>query len=69
MKKAAVVIDSWKLEVFKEHLLKAGYSYTILPGITADTLTIQVSYAWVHQLKPVIEAAQLECARQKAKGG
>lgn len=66
MKTAAVVIDAWKLPIFKRHLDKAGYKYTENPGVASDTLTLRVSYEWVAQLQPVIVAANDECARSKA---
>ena len=65
MKTAAVFLDRWKLPTFKKHLDAAGYSYTEQPGITADTLTLQVQYEWVASLKPIIEAANKECANAK----
>ena len=65
MKKAAVIIDKWKLAIFKRHLEKAGYTYTELAGVTNDTLTLQVHYEWVVNLKPVIEAANRECSNAK----
>lgn len=61
MKTAAVVLDAWKLPTFKKHLDAAGYTYTEYPGITADTLVLQVKYEWARDLKPIIEAANTEC--------
>jgi len=66
-KTAGVVIDAWKLAIFKQHLDAAGYKYTEHKGITADTLTLRVGYEWVAQIKPIIEAANAECARSKPK--
>ncbi len=63
MKTAAVVLDSWKLGIFKRHLDEAGFNYTEKPGITNDTLTLQVEYEWVSQLQPVIESANKECRK------
>lgn len=57
MKTAGVVIDAYKLPVFKKHLDAAGFKYTEHPGITKDTLTLKVSYEWVADLQPIIEAA------------
>ena len=65
MKTAAVFLDSWKLSIFKKHLDAAGYSYTEQPGVTTDTLTLHVKYEWVANLKPIIEAANQECANAK----
>ena len=62
-KTAGVVIDAWKLPVFKRHLDAAGYQYTEHPGITSDTLTLRVGYKLVAEIKPIIEAANSECAR------
>ena len=62
MKTAAVAIDSWKLTVFKKHLDAAGYKYTEGAGLTKDTLLLSVKYDWVATLKPIIEAANAECA-------
>ena len=68
MKTAAVVLDAWKLPVFEKHLKEAGYTYQQGPGITKGTLTLHVAYEWVASLKPVIEAAQKECAAITNKG-
>lgn len=62
MKVAGVVIDSWKLGIFEKHLKEAKYTYTVHPGIAKDTLTLKVEYEWVSELKPVVEAANKECA-------
>lgn len=64
-KTAGVVIDAWKLAVFKSHLDAAGYKYTEHPGITDNTLILRVGYKWVAEIKPIIEAANAECARSR----
>ena len=64
-KKAAVVLDDWKLPIFKKHLDAAGYRYEEPVGFTDGTLILKVYYEWVHELKPIIEAAQRECAERK----
>ncbi len=66
MKTAAVIIDKWKLAIFTKHLKKAGYSYETAKGVTKDTWTLKVTYAFYWELKPIIEAAQTECAAQEA---
>lgn len=63
MKTAAVVIDEWKLSIFKKQLDKAGYAYTEHPGMSANTLLLRVKYNWVHELQPIIEAANEECRK------
>lgn len=64
---AGVVLDDWKLPVFKKHLDAAGYKYDEPVPFTDGTLTLKVHYEWVHKLKPIIEAAQRECAKSKRK--
>lgn len=66
MKTAGVVIDDWKLPIFKRHLDAAGCKYTEHPGITQGTLTLRVEYEWVSELKPIIEAANKECKNGRA---
>lgn len=61
MKKAAIIIEKWKLEIFERHLKDAGYAYEILPGLSDNLLTIQAKYEWVAEIKPIIEVAQAEC--------
>lgn len=65
MKTAGVVIDDWKLPTFKRHLDAAGCVYSEHPGITHGTLTLRVQYEWAATLKPIIEAANKECANAK----
>jgi hypothetical protein len=64
--KAAVVLDDWKLPIFKKHLDAAGFTYDKPVRFTKGTLTLKVHYEWVSQLQPIIEAAQRECAKVKA---
>lgn len=67
MKTAGVAIDDWKLEIFKRHLDAAGYTYTVHPGLTSDTLLLKVPCEWAHKLMPVIKAANDEAAQTKEK--
>lgn len=67
MKTAGVVIDNWKLPIFKKHLDGAGYSYTEHPGFTQDAMVLRVQYEWVAKLKPIIDKAMDECKANKPK--
>ena len=58
---AGVAIDDWKLPVFKKHLDAAGYRYEEPVKLAAGSLLLRVRYKWVHQLQPIIEAAQRYC--------
>lgn len=61
MRKAAVIIDKWKLPIFSKHLREAGFSYDTAPGVTPDTTTLTVDFESVDKLCPVVQAAQEEC--------
>lgn len=61
-KTAGIALDDWKLPIFKKHLDAAGYKYKVPVQFTKGTLLLKVHYEWVHKLKPIIEAAQRECA-------
>jgi hypothetical protein len=65
MKKAGVGLDDWKLPIFKKHLDAAGYKYEEPVPFTDGTLILRVYYEWVHELQPIIEAAQRECAEHR----
>lgn len=69
VKNAAICLDTWKLPIFKKHLDAAGYKYDPPLPFTEGTLLLKVHYEWIHQLKPIVEAAQCECecAETKAK--
>lgn len=61
-KKAAIAIDAWKLSIFDRHLKAAGYTYT--HNGNADIIILKVNYEWLSKLKPIVEAANLECSNQ-----
>lgn len=64
MKTAGIVLDAWKLPIFKRHLKAAGYAFTVHPGVTANTVTVKVKTERIAPLQRVVEAAQKECASQ-----
>lgn len=65
MKIAGVGLDDWKLPIFRKHLDAAGYKYDEPVPFTNGTLVLRVHYEWVHELQPIIEAAQKECAEKR----
>jgi hypothetical protein len=67
-KVAAVAVDDWKVPIFRKHLDAAGYRYEEPVPFFDGTSIIKVSYEWVHELQPIIEAAQRECAEHPHKG-
>lgn len=63
---AGVVLDNWKLPIFKKHLDAAGYKYDEPVAFTKGTMILKVNCEWVSKLQPIIEAAQRECAAATA---
>ena len=63
--KAAVVIDAWKLDVFKKHLDKAGFEYTEGPGPAPETMALFVICDSAATILPIVQAATDEAARTK----
>lgn len=61
--KAGIVVDDWKLPVFRKRLTDAGYAYTDAGGFTHDTTVLTVEYSNVLHLKGIVEECQAECAR------
>jgi hypothetical protein len=57
-----VIIEDWKLPIFKRRLDAAGYRYTEHPGIAQNTLTLSVTCEWAYKLQPIVKAANEECA-------
>ena len=67
-KTAGVVLDAWKIAIFKKHLLNAGYNFVESLGLTPDTLLLQVSYedsVDARNLQTILEGAQAECHEVK----
>ncbi len=67
MKTAGVVLDTWKLPVFQQHLNNAGYQYTEHRGPAKDTVLLKVRYNRMSQVSLIIAAANRECAECKSK--
>lgn len=65
MKTAAVVIDDWKLIIFKKHLDKAGFTYTEHNGPTPGCITLSVKTETAEKLQPVVQDAYNDAARSK----
>ena len=61
--KAGIIVDGWKVEIFKQHLDKAKRQYTVQ---ASDVFTlIKVECETEAELMPIVVAAQNECARMK----
>jgi len=63
--KAGIAIDTWKLPVFDRHLSEAGYTYKKGPGLTKDTLFLQVKTDDAKALETIVRAANEDAAFQK----
>ena len=62
---AAVVIDEWKLDIFRKHLERGFFDWEEYPGPAPCTLLLKVRTKAVAALQPVVQAAQHEAARSK----
>lgn len=59
---AGVIMEGWKLAIFKKRLDAAGYKYEEAVPFGPGVLLLKVHYEWLHKLQPIIEAAHRECA-------
>ena len=63
--KASIVLDDWKLPIFKRHLEGAGFTYTRHSGVTEGTMTLTVETELLTKLSGVVKAANSEVAKSK----
>lgn len=65
--KAGIVIDDWKLPIFRKHLTKQSFTFTVKKlkiGVKGMTL-IEVDTVRLGYLKEIVEKCQLECAESR----
>lgn len=69
--KAGIIIDDWKLEIFKKRLDEAEYKYTVEAGLTPATISIMVEYGAgmcnVQKLTSLVDFANTEAANTRHK--
>jgi hypothetical protein len=65
--KIGIVLDAWKLTIFKRRLDRAGFVYQQHPGITSATLTLTLITDDQAGVAAVVQAANNEAARVKAR--
>lgn len=53
--KIAIVLDDWKLPIFKETLDNEGYEYSEAKGPTPGCITISIETNNVNKLAPIIK--------------
>lgn len=61
--KAGIIVDDWKLPVFRKRLTAAGFTYTDAGGLTHDTTVLTVVTEDAGRLATVVQECQAECAR------
>ena len=66
-KTAGIMIDDWKLPIFKKTLDAKGYKYTQHPGLTDDTVLLKVRTKSIAKLQPIVKRMNAEAAKQKGK--
>ena len=57
---AGIVIEPWKLSIFKKHLRVAGLTFTQTKGPVPGTILLTVRCESPIAIKPIIEAAHKE---------
>ena len=65
--KAAILVDDWKLEVFRRILDEEGYEYEELRKLSKGCSVITVTTDDLSKLKPVVERMNHEAACSKDK--
>ena len=65
MKKVGIVVDDWKLPIFKRTLGSSGYQYTEHNGLTVGTSILKVETGDVAKLGSVVKQMNAEAARSK----
>ena len=63
---AGIVVDNWKVPIFKEQLDKDEYEYTEELGPTPDTSILKVECTDIHKLKWVVQKSNNKAARSRA---
>lgn len=63
--KSGIVLDAWKLTIFKRRLDQAGFTYEQHPGITSATIILTVESDDLTGVTAVCQAATAEAARVK----
>lgn len=53
--KAAIVIDNWKLKIFKQMLDKKGFKYKELPGPFSGLVTLDVTISNEQKFKTLVQ--------------
>ena len=65
MKTVAIVIDDWKLPIFKKTLDAEGYEYAEIKGSCPKCITLQVKTDNIEKLKLIVESMNQEAARSR----
>ena len=67
MKKAAIVIDDWKLPIFEQHLTEASFEFKQGLGVTEDTMVLTVEFEEdrFNDLSLLVRAANTKAAASK----
>ena len=67
MKTAGIVLDDWKIHIFKKHLDEHKFKYKQFSGPMKGCITLKVETKTITELQPVIQAANDEAASKKGK--
>lgn len=65
MEIAGIVLDDWKLEIFKKILDKEGYKYTKHEGPVAGSFILKVETNDIPKLHSIVKIMNREAAKSK----
>lgn len=65
MIKVAIIIDAWKLPIFKRTLDSEGYRYEQFNGLFPGCISLKIETDNVDKLHSVVRRIQAEAARSK----
>lgn len=63
--KAAILVDNWKLPIFRRILDEEGYEYEELSKLSKGSSVIKVTTDDLSKLKPIVERMNMEAVRSK----
>lgn len=61
--RAGIVVDNYKLPVFRKRLTEAGYTYTNAGAFTGDTTILHVETDNAIKLHALLKRCQAECRK------
>ena len=65
--KAAIILDDWKLSIFRKNLTAAGYEYKDGGAAGPEMTLLTVEYTNIMHLQSVVHSSERECREWNAQ--